>query len=176
MSKKSSYTVFIVDDDTKLLTMLKHYLEKNSDYILDVHVFSTGENCLDKMDLNPDVIVLDYYFDATNRGATNGLEILKKIKERNDRSEVIMISGQDKLDIALETMRAGAYDYVIKNDSAMMRTQMVTDKILMMKSREKVMRDYKRGLRITVFIIIIFIVVMLGFLLLGSNIEWFKSK
>lgn len=167
MAKKNSYTVFIVDDDTKLLTMLKHYLEKNSDFILEVLVFATGENCLDKMELNPDVVILDYYFDATNKGAKNGQEILQRIKEVRPQTEVIMISGQDKLDIALECMRGGAYDYIVKNDSAMMRTQLLTDKILTMKSKEMIMHDYRKGLRITVFIIILFIIILVGFLLVG---------
>ena len=166
---KDAYTVFIVDDDTKTLTMMKHYLEKNSEYRLNIHTFATGEDALNKLDLNPEVVILDYYFNGIDQGAKNGMEVLKKVKEKKPDTGIVMLSGQDSMEVALGTIREGAYDYIIKNDSAVMRTQITTDKILHNRNREHLLNEYKKGLRITIIIMIIFIIAMIGFVIYAST-------
>lgn len=128
--KGKQYKVFLVDDDTKHLIMLKNHLEKKSEYDLKVNIFSNGENCLDKMHENPDVVILDYYLDGIKADAANGLEILKKIRLSNPDTYVIMMSGQDDLKVAVDTIDHGAYDYIIKGESAYVRAQMIIDHII----------------------------------------------
>ncbi len=128
--KNKQYKIFLVDDDTKHLIMLKNHLEKKSDFDLKVNIFSNGENCLDKMHENPDVIILDYYLDGIKADAANGLEILKKIRVTNPDSYIIMMSGQDDLKVAVDTIDNGAYDYIIKGESAYIRAQMIIDHII----------------------------------------------
>jgi len=128
--KGKQYKVFLVDDDTKHLILLKNHIEKKSDYDLKVNIFSNGENCLDKMHENPDIVILDYYLDGIKTDAANGLEILKKIRISNPNSYVIMMSGQDDLKVAIATIDNGAYDYIIKGESAYLRAQMIVDHII----------------------------------------------
>lgn len=128
--KDKQFRVFLVDDDTKHLIMLKNHLEKRSDYDLKVNIFSNGENCLDKMHEKPHVIILDYYLDGIKTDAANGLEILKKIRVSYPESYVIMMSGQDDLKVAVATIDNGAYDYIIKGESAYVRAQMIIDHII----------------------------------------------
>ncbi len=130
MKGKQQYKVFLVDDDTKHLIMLKNHLEKKSEYDLKVNIFSNGENCLEKMHENPDVVILDYYLDGIKTDAANGLEILKKIRLSNPGAYVIMMSGQDDLKVAVDTIDHGAYDYIIKGESAYVRAQMIIDHII----------------------------------------------
>jgi DNA-binding NtrC family response regulator len=165
MSKNNAFTVFIVDDDSKFTTMCQHYMDKNSVYNLDIHTFTTGEDCLAHLNLNPDVVVLDYYFDAVDEGAKNGLEVLAEIKRRNPATGVVMISAQDNMDTALETVRKGATDYVIKSDTAIMFTQLTTDKILKEKASAIALRSYKRGMRVLFIVMLLFILGLAGFLL-----------
>lgn len=128
--KGKQYKVFLVDDDTKHLILLKNHIEKKSSYDLKVNIFSNGENCLDKMAENPDVIILDYYLDGIKTDAANGLEILKKIRISHPNTYVIMMSGQDDLKVAIATIDNGAYDYIIKGESAYVRAQMIIDHII----------------------------------------------
>lgn len=128
--QKREYKVFLVDDDTKHLILLKNHLEKKSEYDLKINIFSNGENCLDKLHENPHVIILDYFLDGIKADAANGLEILKKIRERNPDTYVIMMSGQDNLTVAVDTIDHGAYDYIIKGESAYVRAQMIIDHII----------------------------------------------
>ncbi len=128
--QKREYKVFLVDDDTKHLILLKNHLEKKSEYDLKINIFSNGENCLDKLHENPNVIILDYFLDGIKADAANGLEILKKIRARNPETYVIMMSGQDNLNVAVDTIDHGAYDYIIKGESAYVRAQMIIDHII----------------------------------------------
>ncbi len=128
--QKREFKVFLVDDDTKHLIMLKNHLEKKSEYDLKINIFSNGENCLEKLHENPHVIILDYYLDGIKADAANGLDILKKIRDRNADTYVIMMSGQDNLKVAVDTIDNGAYDYIIKGESAYVRAQMIIDHII----------------------------------------------
>lgn len=109
-SKKS---IFVVDDDNMYATMLADHLGDQGKY--NVHTFSTGEDCLDNLDANPDFIILDYYLDSEVPGAKNGLEILKEIKKADEDVKVIMLSSQEHYGVALQTIAKGAIYYVIKD-------------------------------------------------------------
>ena len=78
----------------------------------------------------PDIIVLDYYLNAIREDAQTGIEILKQIKKMKPDTNVIMISGQEDMETAVETIRHGAYDYIIKNEKAMQRLELVVNKII----------------------------------------------
>lgn len=168
MARANVFTVFVVDDDTKLLTMMKHYLEKNSEYNLDVHTYATGEDALARIDLKPEIMILDYYFDDLKPGAKNGIEVMKETKKKSPSTEVIMISGQDDMEVALETIRQGAYDYVIKNDKAIMRAQLVAEKLLEGRMRQVMLEQNNKNLRITVGIMIAFIIILTAFVLYAT--------
>ncbi|MDX2003598.1 MAG: response regulator [Chitinophagales bacterium] len=120
MSKKS-HSVFLVDDDPMQIQMLKDHL--NDKLAVNITTFSTGEDCLSNLDKNPDIVVLDYHLNSVQKEAKNGLEILRTIKSRNPSTEVIILSGQDKIEVAVETMNNGAFDYVVKNESAFVRVE-----------------------------------------------------
>ncbi|MEZ4887649.1 MAG: response regulator [Chitinophagales bacterium] len=129
------YKVFLVDDDVKTLIMLKHKLENLPDHKIQANVFAYGENCLDRMDEKPDIVVLDYYLNAIREDAQNGLQILKQIKTLAPETQVIMVSGQEDMQTAIQTIREGAYDYIIKNEQTMQRLLLVITKIIMERER-----------------------------------------
>jgi len=165
MARNNAFTVFIVDDDSKFTTMCQHYMDKNSVYNLDIHAFATGEDCLAKMDeLKPEVVVLDYYFDAVDEGAKNGMAVLDEIKAKHPTTHVVMISAQDNMETAIETVRRGATDYIIKSDTAIMFTQLTTDKILREKAAALAFRNYRRGVKVLIIVMSLFILGLVGFL------------
>jgi two-component system OmpR family response regulator len=115
-------SVFLVDDDKMFLMSLKHkLLEKFKN--IRFTTFSTGEECLQKMDEKPDIIVLDYYMNSEIPDAMNGIQVLKKIHEASEETRVIMLSAQDKLDVAVDSIKYGAYEYVVKSETAYVRLQ-----------------------------------------------------
>lgn len=101
--------IFIVEDDQMYGRVLEHYLSLNPDN--DVSLFTTGQDCLDKIHENPDVISLDYSLPDLS-----GAQILSKIKEYNRSIPVIIVSGQEDVSTAVELLKNGAYDYVVKDE------------------------------------------------------------
>ena len=108
--------IFIVDDDKFFGEMLKEHLNKKGGR--NVSVYLTGEDCVNNLDENPNLIILDYNLDSVNKDAANGLKILQLIRKKNQLLPVVMLSNQDQYSIALQTIQKGAEQYVIKDEDA----------------------------------------------------------
>jgi len=108
--------IFVVDDDPFLGNLIKTSLEKMETVV--VTHFLTPEECLNNLNQNPDVVTIDYLLPGMN-----GEELLEKIKNYNDAIQCIMVSGQDKIDVVLNTYKKGAVDYIIKNESAIVNIE-----------------------------------------------------
>ena len=103
-----SFKIFVVEDDEWYSRLLVHNLSLNSDY--EIESFTNGRDCLNNLHKNPDVITLDYRLPDMK-----GLEILKNIKAENEEIQVILISDQDEIDVVVELLKYGAYDYIVKS-------------------------------------------------------------
>lgn len=99
--------VFIVEDDAFTCLLYKKQLA-NLGFSDVLHYFN-GKDCLDNIHLNPDIILLDHQI-----GDVTGLELLGKIKRHNPNCFVIMVSAQEDMATALNALKQGAFDYIIK--------------------------------------------------------------
>jgi DNA-binding NtrC family response regulator len=98
------------------------------------------------MNQNPQIVVLDFHLNSHLPDAQNGVEVLKRIKEVSPASQVIMLSGQDKLEVAVESMKYGAYDYVVKGETAFSRMENVINNILELSNIKELNQSYKRAI------------------------------
>jgi DNA-binding NtrC family response regulator len=105
----SEFKIFIVEDSPWYAEMLKYHLTLNPDY--EVHIFETAKECLSQMHLHPDAICLDYFLPDSS-----GAQLFEKIQAQNKDLPVIIISGQEELSVAVELLKSGVYDYIIKDD------------------------------------------------------------
>jgi DNA-binding NtrC family response regulator len=121
MANDSKRYLFLVDDEPIQNEMLKDYL--NERFLYEIKVFDNGEDAMQNMHLNPELVVLDYHLSSQNKDAKNGVEVLKAMKDKHPEAQVIVLSGQDKIDVAVDTMKYGAYDYVVKGESAFSRIE-----------------------------------------------------
>ncbi len=108
--------IFIVEDDHFLGSLIKKTLEKLDN--CEVTLFTSPDECLSNLHLNPDIISIDYMLPGMN-----GIELMGKIKNYNDSIQCVMVSGQEKIDVVIETYRMGASDYIIKNDNALVNLE-----------------------------------------------------
>jgi len=106
----SAYTIFIVEDDPWYGEILKYHLSLNPDY--KVTLFQSGENCISKMSLKPDLITIDFILPDMK-----GDKLLQKIREINPSVPVIMISSQEDIAVAVDLLKMGANDYLIKDEA-----------------------------------------------------------
>jgi len=121
-TKPNSKLIFIVEDDVIYGKMLKYLTELNPDYT--VHWFKKGKECLEKLHLQPQIVLLDYSLPDMS-----GKEVLEKIKRINNQVGVIVISGQQDIATAVELLQMGAYDYVIKNEEIKERLPHIIQKL-----------------------------------------------
>jgi len=106
--------IFIVDDDPFINTLVVKRLTSEE---YKVEAFESGEDCIEAMHRNPDLVILDYLFVREEREFMNGMQVFDKIKELKPNTPVIMLSGQEKGEIVLEFARKGIDDYIIKDNS-----------------------------------------------------------
>ncbi|HED07137.1 MAG TPA: sigma-54-dependent Fis family transcriptional regulator [Ignavibacteria bacterium] len=103
-----SKVIFIVDDEKAISKLLKYWVKDKWDY--ETEVFDSGEALLKRLDSKkPDLLLLDIMLPGIN-----GLDVLKKIRTKDEQLPVIMLSAQGNVEIALESLRHGAYDYFPK--------------------------------------------------------------
>ncbi len=140
MKNNDKIKLFLVDDDALFLQLSKIELLEHADF--EIQTYATGELCVAHLADKPDVIILDYHLDGIDKNAMNGLETLDKIKSYNSDIPVIMLSSQDKIEVAINCMHHRAYDYVVKSETAFIRLQKTITNIFSYKKMEKELNWY----------------------------------
>lgn len=103
------FKIFVVEDNEWYNKLLVHNLSLNPDY--EIESFTTGKELIQNLHKSPDAITLDYRLPDVK-----GLELLKKIKAENEDIQVILISEQDDIEVVVELLKHGAYDYIVKTE------------------------------------------------------------
>ncbi len=108
------FKIFVVEDDVWYADLLKYHLSLNPDF--EVETFHSGKECLASLHKRPAVITVDYSLpDMTGR------ELLEKIRKQLPGIAVIIISGQEDITTAVELLKLGAFDYIVKNEDTKSR-------------------------------------------------------
>ena len=145
MKKENTIKLFLVDDDALFLKSLEIEFNEQTDFMsgtYSIETYATGELCMENLSHNPDVIILDYYLDGIDETAMNGIETLDKIKASRPDIPVVMLSSQDKIEVAIQCMHHKAFDYVVKSETAFMRLQKIISTIFQYKKMEKELSWY----------------------------------
>lgn len=140
MKDKNKIKLFLVDDDAVFLKLLEIEFVEHSTF--SVEPFMTGEQCIENLAHKPDVIILDYHLDGNDKSAMNGLIIMDRIKAVNPGIPVIILSCQDKIEVAVNCMHNGALDYVVKSETAFLRLKMIIETLFQHKKMEKELNWY----------------------------------
>lgn len=140
MNNDNKVKIFLVDDDALFLKSLEIEFLENADFI--VETYPTGELCIANLSHNPDIVILDYQLDGIVQNAMNGLETLDKVKAFNPEIPVIMLSSQDKIEVAINCMHHKAFDYVVKSETAFVRLQKIITAIFQYQKMQKELNWY----------------------------------
>ncbi len=109
MPNNKAFTIFIVEDNEWYNKLLVHNLSLDPDF--EIHSFFNAKDLLKSLDHAPNVITIDYRLPDML-----GDELLAKIKEQCPECEVIGISEQEDIETAINILRSGAYDYIVKTN------------------------------------------------------------
>jgi two-component system OmpR family response regulator len=162
MYARQNFTIVLIDDDPSMTEMIKDFLMKKYPKSA-ISIYHTGEEALEGIFTPPDAIVLDYHLDSMSPGALNGLQILKKLKEMYTETPVIFLSGEEKPEIAVNTIKYGAYDYIVKNENAFHRLEILLTNILSHGALKKNLGSQKFFNRLLALLLL---AIIIGFIIL----------
>lgn len=127
MDKIEQLKIFIVDDDIFYQNIIEYYI--NSLGYTDVKKFNDGISFLECLSENPDVVFLDCIMETLT-----GYEVLKKIKRFNPNIQVVMVSSQEEIQTAVDTLKHGAFDYIEKSKLNKKNIKRILKKIIDLKN------------------------------------------
>ncbi|OGL48875.1 MAG: hypothetical protein A2161_14770 [Candidatus Schekmanbacteria bacterium RBG_13_48_7] len=141
-------TVFIVEDDPAFSKLMEKTLRESG--YTNVKIYLSGDKCIDDIqNTKPDIVLQDFAMPGLN-----GLEIMKKIKNMYPDTEFLFLSGQSNIKIAVETLKQGAFDYIVKDEVAQKNVIQKIGKILYIHKlqHEKKMSAYGKWLFLIILI------------------------
>jgi DNA-binding NtrC family response regulator len=163
MQSNKNPLIFVVEDNQMYNKLVVSYLKTNK--FSNVESYLSGEEALNNMDKNPDIVIQDYLLDGMT-----GIEVLIKAKKTNPNVEFIFLSGQDSIDIAINSMKYGAYDYIVKDQMALQKMVNKIHKIDSVTELVKTNKRYKIGVTLFFIGLIILIIVTLALAILHPQI------
>lgn len=138
MQNSKNPLIFVVEDNQMYNKLVASYLKTNK--FTRVESYLTGEDALNNMHKNPDIVIQDYLLEGMT-----GIEVLIKAKKTNPNVEFIFLSGQDNIDVAINSMKYGAYDYIVKDQMALQKMVNKINKINSVTELVKSNKRYKIG-------------------------------
>ena len=115
--------IFLVDDDAFCINIYQEYLQNLG--FTNLFTFFSGNQLLANLDKNPDVIFLDYYLDDYK-----ATELLEKIKIIHPDAYVVIVSGQSDMEITINMLTNGAFDYIVKDNNEARKIAEIMGKLI----------------------------------------------
>ena len=144
---KNKPVIFIVEDDNFYNSVLSTYLKTKG---FNVQSFLTGEECIEKISLKPDIILMDYMLTGLN-----GLEVMKRMRPNCPNTDFIFLSGQTDIKVALNALHLGAYDYIIKDAYAKENVLIKIDQITRYSKVRKEKELYRKSIVLMIAILLL---------------------
>lgn len=140
MTNENKIKLFLVDDDVVYLKSIEIEFMQMADF--EIETFISGELCIESLHKDPDLIILDYLLDGVDKDAKNGIDTLDEIRAYNPDIPVIILSAQDKIEVAVDCMHHQAFDYIVKSETAFLRMQKAIERALYTRKIEKTLNWY----------------------------------
>ncbi len=122
--------VFILNDNVEVAGKLRKYLLKRFGELLRISLFFSSRSCLKMMSGEVHLVVVDdYLYEGANKG-TPGVDVLKRIKEKNPKTEVVILTSNEDVGMAVDAMKLGARDYILNERGAWQRIMTIVDQAI----------------------------------------------
>lgn len=148
--------IYVVEDNKLLNKLVVDFLKKKG--LKRIKFFYTGQDCLKavKSGGRPDVVIQDYHLEDST-----GIAVLQAVKKRSKRSEFIFLTANEDMEVAVNSIKYGAFDYIIKdNDLALKKVYNKIEKISKVLELEKRNRFIKGIMIITLAIFGVVVILM----------------
>ena len=154
MAEKNNTLIFVVEDNKVYNKFVTEYLKKQN--FTQVKHFFSGEECVKAVEGGelPDIVIQDYYLEGMN-----GIDVLLKVKKLSPNSEFIFLTGNDNMEVAVNTIKFGAYDYIIKDkvtlDKVLDRIHKIS-KVKLLEKHNKQIKMFMILFGVVIFILVVF--------------------
>jgi DNA-binding NtrC family response regulator len=128
METTQKLNVFILNDNLEVAGKLRRYLKKRFGDLLNISLFLNSRSCLNMLYNKVDMVVVDDYLYEKGSKGMSGIEVLKKIKDKSPATEVVILTSDENVGLAVEAMRNGAKEYIINRMGAWQRLQNLIDR------------------------------------------------
>lgn len=137
--------IFIIEDNEVFRMGLKANIELTfPKKALTLSLFETGESCMEQLESQkPQIVILDYHLNSRNPDAADGIKMLDLIKRNNPETNIIILTSDDDIDIALKSFHHGAYDYVVKSETKFRKINYSLFNLFSMMDAKKETMGYK---------------------------------
>lgn len=156
MQQTKNPLIFIIEDSVVYKDLIIGYL--NSNQYSNLKVYKSGDECMKDIHLKPDLVVLDYVSTGMN-----GLEFMLKVQKEHPQVDFIFLSGQNDVEVAVQIMKLGAADYIVKNEDAPKKLVKSIKGLVSSTKREKQANGFRIG--VVGFFVMLFLVIMVIILL-----------
>ncbi len=146
MSKKKETNIFIIEDNKLFTLALKADIEATfTKTPIRIHSFETGEASMDLFkEVKPEIVILDYHLNSKHPDAADGIKILDWIKNEDEETNVIMLTSDDNIDVAVKSLHHGAADYVVKSETKFKKINYSLRNLIKMREARSEAKLYKR--------------------------------
>lgn len=133
--KRKLLSMFIVDDNVAYLALLRDkFLQKG---VYEINTYTSGEECLENLNLKPDIVVLDYHLTDDNSKGLNGQQVLEIIIQKLPRTKVIMISGDEKIQLLSSDFNSlGASNSLLKSYDTATKIKVISNELIAKKNKK----------------------------------------
>ena len=146
MNNIKQINIFIIDDNNVFSMALKANIETTfKDMLIKIRLFEIGEKCESMFrQVLPELVILDYNLNSDHPSASNGIKVLEWIKKENPETSVIMLTGEDSVEIAVKSFQQGASDYVVKTTTQFNKVNYSLKNIFKIMDAKIEAKKYKR--------------------------------
>jgi two-component system response regulator AtoC len=132
--RQKNKLIFIVEDNEMYSFMLDYMI--SHEHTLRCLQFNKGEECIDSLNLKPDMIILDYQLPGIN-----GLETFRKIKMNSPTVPVVVLTSHYDPNTAKEFLKEGVYDYMLKEANAVSTVKSLIEHVMEKAEVEEILEN-----------------------------------
>ncbi len=153
MKARKNLLIYVVEDNKIYNRLVCEYLKKQK--YTNVKSFLTGKECIKQVSDGeyPDIVIQDYHL-----GDLTGIDVLKNVKKHCKKSEFIFLTANESMEVAVNTIKYGAYDYIVKDtDIALKKVVFKMEKIIHDLERQNNDKITKQAMIVSIFILVLIV-------------------
>lgn len=160
--------IFVVEDNKLYNQLIVGHLNKSG--LTNVKSYSSGKECIEAVKNKevPNIVIQDYFMNDMN-----GVEVFQRVKKLVPKAEFIFLTANENVEVAVSTMRLGAYDYVIKDSIALDKVVNKIQKIIKILELER--KNKQTKILVRIFLLVVFVIMVLSILIFALDVFHLKE-